>query len=214
MVRKNQLLLNFIEKIVSENDQVQVLYLESGQKLMEQGRLIPACYIIKSGIVKCYISEENGKDYLLEILGAGEIVGELEMLQKSKSLSNVKAISATELYQIDQANFYALTELNKEFNQLLLSILAERLSRTAVRSSYQQVYPLTYNLVRLLQLFSNQELKITKNELSEYLGVSIRSLNRSMKQLRADKIVDEKEMQIIVADDTLQEYLNRFLFAF
>lgn len=37
--------------------------------------------LIRSGITKCYFIEENDKEYIVEFLGKGEIIGEIEVIK-------------------------------------------------------------------------------------------------------------------------------------
>lgn len=47
---------------------------------------LPNIMLIKEGITKCFFTEENDKKYILEFLGGGEVIGEIEFDLKLNNL--------------------------------------------------------------------------------------------------------------------------------
>jgi CRP-like cAMP-binding protein len=206
MIRTNQALLSFIEQLPG----IQLQEYPAGHKLFRQDQKALHVYFLKSGIAKCYITENNGKDFILEFFGEGEVMGELEILRNSPVLSTVEAVTSLHVFKLDSGSFLHLLDTNKTFNRIIMEELATRVVHAAVRASYQQLYPVEYNLLKLLSLFTFQELPLSKQDLADYLAVSVRSLNRTLKQLRDNQFmpVDGYGLQITAAD--LQKVLTRF----
>lgn len=184
MLRTNLTFLSFIERFYSETDpqNIRLKSFSKGTRFIEQGDTIKNIYIIKDGITKCFISEENGKDFIIEFLGKGEVVGELEALKKINCLCNVEAISEVTVYAIPDHYFLKLVEENKEFNNILLQELSTRIIQTSTRASFQQLYTLEYGLDKLLKLQTEEHITIAKEDMAAYLGISTRSFNRLLKQ--------------------------------
>ena len=187
MLRTNLTFLSFIERFYTETDQKKNIRLKSftkGTRFIEQGDTIKNIYIVKDGITKCFISEENGKDFIIEFLGKGEVVGELEALKKVNCLCNVEAISDVTVYAIPDYFFLKLVKDNTEFNNILLQELSTRIIQTSTRASFQQLYTLEYGLDKLLKLQTDEHITISKEDMAAYLGISTRSFNRLLKQLK------------------------------
>ncbi|WP_131535443.1 Crp/Fnr family transcriptional regulator [Pedobacter nototheniae] len=187
MLRTNLTFLSFIERFYTETDQKKNIRLKSftkGTRFIEQGDTIKNIYIVKDGITKCFISEENGKDFIIEFLGKGEVVGELEALKKINCLCNVEAISDVTVYAIPDYFFLKLVKENTEFNNILLQELSTRIIQTSTRASFQQLYTLEYGLDKLLKLQTDEHITISKEDMAAYLGISTRSFNRLLKQLK------------------------------
>lgn len=187
MLRTNLTFLSFIERFYTETDQKKNIRLKSftkGTRFIEQGDTIKNIYIVKDGITKCFISEENGKDFIIEFLGKGEVVGELEALKKINCLCNVEAISDVTVYAIPDYFFLKLVKDNTEFNNILLQELSTRIIQTSTRASFQQLYTLEYGLDKLLKLQTDEHITISKEDMAAYLGISTRSFNRLLKQLK------------------------------
>ena len=187
MLRTNLVFLSFIERYVEENtaSNITLKTFPSGFRFISQGEKIKNIYIIKEGITKCFISEENGKDFIIEFLGKGEVAGELEAIKKIDCLCNVEAISETTVFAIPDYVFSSLTENNIEFNKILLQELSTRIIQTSSRASFQQLYTLEYGLLKLLKLQTEEQILISKEDMAAYLGISVRSFNRTLQQVKA-----------------------------
>lgn len=187
MLRTNLVFLSFIERYVEENtaSNITLKTFPSGFRFITQGEKIKNIYIIKEGITKCFISEENGKDFIIEFLGKGEVAGELEAIKKIDCLCNVEAISEIMVFAIPDHVFISLIENNLEFNKILLQELSTRIIQTSSRASFQQLYTLEYGLLKLLKLQTEKQILISKEDMAAYLGISVRSFNRTLQQVKA-----------------------------
>jgi len=63
---------------------------------------------------------------------------------------------------------------------------ATRIVNTARRASYQQLYRIEYSLHQLVEMQKKQAITLSKEDIAAYLGISVRSLNRSLKQLKEE----------------------------
>lgn len=187
MLRINQSFLEFTEKLYQSQEQKGDLILKdyaAGERLLVQNDRAPKVFLIKDGITKCYFSEENDKQYILEFLGKGQIVGEVECIKDLPCLCNVEAMSKVSVYAFSIPFFRDLLLINMELNGFLLDVFAERLINTSSRSSFQQLYTIEHSIRRLLRLQSTQNMNLSKDDLAAYLGISVRSLNRSLTKIK------------------------------
>jgi len=194
MLRTNLDLLTFMDQYCKENPKsgISLKTFPTGLKLITQGEIIKNVFVVKEGITKCFISEENGKDFIVEFLGKGEIVGELELLKQMECLCNVSAISEVLVYAIPKNVFVGLCEKNGVFNKLLLQELSTRIIQTSSRASFQQLYTIEYGLLKLMKLQAEEKIKLSKEDMAAYLGIPIRSFNRTLKSLIDQKVIPAK----------------------
>lgn len=185
MLRTNLLLLSFIEKMYNEDPKKEITLKNypKGSFLCKQDEQPYKIAIVKSGFAKCFYSEENGKDFILEFLGKGEIVGEIEALRTMKYLCNVEAVTDMQVYVFSISYFKSLLDNNHHFSRILLDELAERIINTSSRAAHQQLYTIKHGLSKLLDLQEKQGIKLSKTDMASYLGIEIRSLNRALKDL-------------------------------
>ena len=186
MLRTNLSFLSFTEALYEKHPHSEDIVLTTfskGELLLHQDGKASKVFILKEGIIKCFFREENGKDYILEFMSEGEIVGEIEVIKNSNCLCNVEAITAVKAYAIPVALFRNLLEQDANFNRLILEELAERIINTSSRASSQQLYTIEYGLRKILELQAKQDIIISKEDIAAYLGITTRSLNRALKEL-------------------------------
>ncbi|WP_199121492.1 Crp/Fnr family transcriptional regulator [Pedobacter sp. ASV28] len=182
MLRTNTEFLSYIDKLYQSNElEVSLYHFEKGKLLFHQGEPCHRVLVIKEGIVKCFFNEENGKDYIVEFLGRGEILGEIEAIRQMDGLCNVAALTEIKVYVLAVPFFRALLTKDLTLNKLLLEELAERIVNTSSRASFQQLYTVEHGLAKLLELQEKQGIAITKDDMAAYLGITLRSLNRALK---------------------------------
>lgn len=186
MLRTNQSFLAYVSDLYEKQNRKEdiiVRSFEEGELLVSQNEEVNKVILLREGIVKCSLTEKNGKEYILEFSGSGEIIGELESIREVKALCTIEALTAVQVYSISIPYFRKLLKEDIVFNGFLLNVFAERISNTSSRASYQQLYTVEESLNRLLELQSEQDIKISKENMAAYLGVSVRSLNRSLRSL-------------------------------
>lgn len=186
MLRTNQSFLAYAEELYGQQDRKENIIIKQyvkGQRLFLQKDEAMKVMFIKQGIVKCFFSEHNDKEYILEFLGAGEIIGEIECIREIPCLCTIEATTDVTVYAFSLSFFKSLLKSDLKLNGLLMNTFAERIINTSSRAAYQQLYTLNYSLNKLLELQSKQGIELSKEDMASYLGISVRSLNRGLKEL-------------------------------
>jgi CRP/FNR family cyclic AMP-dependent transcriptional regulator len=145
---------------------------------------------VLSGSVKISVASADGRDIVLNIIQAGEIFGEIALLDGHPRTADATAMSDCELMVIERRDFIQFLRNQPDMTLKFIEILCSRLRHTS-----EQVQDLTFlNLPTrlakaLLQLTSQVEssaprrkVAITQREISQIIGRSRESTN---KQLRA-----------------------------
>ena len=194
MLRTNHFFLAYIEELYglqSRKEDIVLRTFPKGRRLLSQNEASSKVLLIKEGITKCFFTEENDKEYIVEFLGKGEIIGEIEVIRSIPCLCSIEAMTNVTAYAISIPYFKSLLETNLALNNLLIGVFAERIVNTSSRASYQQLYTTEHNLSKLLALQSKQEIMLSKEEMAAYLGVTLRSLNRALKTISGQQIGDK-----------------------
>jgi CRP-like cAMP-binding protein len=181
MIRTNLQLLHIIENLSEKTDAITLRNFSVGQRIIYQEQEGKSVYIIRSGIAKCFITEDNGKDYILEFLGEGELLGEIEAIRKEPAICSVEPVTPVSIYTMSNTEFMHLLKTRPDFSAIVIELLATRVSNSSIKSARQQLYTLSQILPQLLSALNAQQITFTKQDLSEYLGISVRSLNRLLK---------------------------------
>lgn len=184
MLKTNESFFSYLSTLYERQNRKEDILLKKcvkGERLLSQNEIATKVMLIVDGITKCYFTEDNDKEYIIEFLGKGEIIGEVEIIRTIPCLCTIEAMTDVSYFAIDKPYFSELLKTDFQLNHLLLESFAKRIVDTASRASYQQLYTIEYSLNKLTELQTKQNVVLSKDEMASYLGITVRSLNRAMK---------------------------------
>jgi len=180
MVRQDYKLKAFFQNSTTA---ATVLPLDKGAVLIDEDALINAVYVVKSGLYKCVHVDEQGREFVQEFFGEGALIGELEVILEDtnkRSIVTITALTAGTVYVLTVADFKKLMTTQAVFNSLLLQALARKVRYKADRHAYHQTHSLRENIQYLQRHYAEYWNQISKRDIANYLGITIRSLNREL----------------------------------
>lgn len=186
MLRTNQPFSDYFDKLYSkqpDREQIALKSYEKGDKILIQNETSTSIMLIRSGITKCYFVEENNKEYIVEFLGKGEILGEIEVIKNIPCLCTVEAMTEVTVYSMSAPNFRNLLKKNVKLNTFLLNVFADRIVPTSSRVSYLQLRTKEHTQSQLMELKS-KEMEISKKEMAAYLGITVKNLNKTLDKIK------------------------------
>ncbi|MEM1337886.1 MAG: cyclic nucleotide-binding domain-containing protein [Bacteroidota bacterium] len=179
MVRTNVDLLAYMERLViSKNLKVVQETRKRDDLLIKQNSVVNTVFIVKQGLVKCYLTEESGKDFIQEFFGPGELFGEIEVFHRKLSFCAIEAITPLEVFKITHRDFVHLLENDKEFNRHILTSLVSKVYYKGQRHSYNQNHTIKDKMEKFEIEFPEWRKLISKKDVANYFGITERSLNR------------------------------------
>lgn len=183
MIRHNKELFNYISDLarLKSGAGIELHSFSPGQHILSEGKKVFYVYIISSGVVKCYFNTESGGTFIQEFFGEGELFGEIELMDETVSYCTVEAIENVALYQIRKQDFIRLLEENQQLNRLFIKALITKLKYKATRHSFNQLHTIAEKLERLKARVPDLEKVIAKQDIADYLGITLRALNRTIK---------------------------------
>ncbi|MGD9253974.1 MAG: Crp/Fnr family transcriptional regulator [Holophagae bacterium] len=137
MSEKTTKLLKEIE-LFSELDQkelkevsnvAQVKHLPSDKAIFHEGDTSDAIYITVTGRVKIVTTSSDGKEFILTVLGAGQVFGEMGLLEVAPRSASVITITEVDLLVIKLEEFEHLLNSSPGISRKLMTILSRRLRR-------------------------------------------------------------------------------------
>lgn len=100
---------------------------EIGDYLVTEGDRAEYCYIIESGRVEIFHQISLDKKMIINVIGEGEILGELAIIDDLPRSVSAIALELTKTYAISQWDFKAQLQAYPEIALQLLPVLARRL---------------------------------------------------------------------------------------
>jgi CRP/FNR family transcriptional regulator, cyclic AMP receptor protein len=168
--------------------------LRKGERLFRQGDEGDALYLILQGRIKISLSSQMDT-VTLAVLGQGEFLGEMALLDGLPRSADAIAMEDSFLYALNRRDFLSCVVHNEKAVRGVLASLSLRLRKTDNMLAEMCFLNLSARLARtLVELAERQgpdreapdqyKLKISQQELGNILGVSRESINRELKRLR------------------------------
>jgi CRP/FNR family transcriptional regulator, cyclic AMP receptor protein len=164
--------------------------LKRGATLFAKGDPGHSLYAVISGTVKISVSSPDGRNAILNLIGAGEVFGEMSVLDGRVRSTDATANTNCEILVIDRRDFLPFVHSQPALAMKFIELLCERLRWTSdqVEQIILQDLPgrLASALLGLTEKrkleSANRTIAITQQEISEMVGMTRESIN---KQLRA-----------------------------
>jgi CRP-like cAMP-binding protein len=173
---------------------------ERRETLYAEGAASHHLYILISGKVKVYKSLSNGRQQIHKLgLAPGDLLACEDLFLESHT-SSAEALDSTAVCYLKKSDLQALMQVHPEMHDALLRTMARHLNayirhianlgqKTALErvASYLLFFRDTHLSGALKQPVLTESL--TRNEVADMLGVTQRTLIRSLKKLERDSVI-------------------------
>lgn len=109
------------------NDQLRRQSFRAGTPVVSEDQPGEAIYVILEGSVKILVEQANGTEVILAILGAGEIVGEMSVVDSLGRSASAVTLEPTAVLWMDRSAFWDSLRALPELTYNLAEILSRRL---------------------------------------------------------------------------------------
>ena len=97
--------------------------------IFHEGDTSDSIFVTVRGRVKIVTTSSDGKEFILSVLGAGQVFGEMGLLETAPRSASVVTITEVELLVIKLPDFDHLLNTSPGISRKLMSILSRRLRR-------------------------------------------------------------------------------------
>jgi CRP/FNR family transcriptional regulator, cyclic AMP receptor protein len=177
----------------------------------EAGRTLMA---VVAGTVRISLPAAKGREFILVDLPAGELFGEIALVDAKSRSANAMALTNCELLVWQRRDFLPLLERTPALSVKLMEILCARIRRSDERMSDIALLDLPVRLAKTLLRYPKQSrgparLSFPQRELAEMSGGTRENVNRCLRDWRERGIITlRKRGTIIVKPDALRKLAN------
>jgi CRP-like cAMP-binding protein len=107
----------------------QVRKLETDTTVFHEGDPSDQIFVVVNGRVKIVTTSSDGKEFILSVLGAGQVFGEMGLLEEAPRSASVSTLTDVELLVIKHDDFDHLLKTSPGISRKLMAILSRRLRR-------------------------------------------------------------------------------------
>ena len=171
-------------------------------KILKQNEEPSFVYIIKKGKVKVYSLTPTQLKYLEIIYCEYELFGELEVFIDKPILNFVEAVEPCEVIKIPKDTFLEWIKYDSDFSLFIHVQMAEKMYHTSISSKANIAYTLKSRIIFFLWSFLDEHNldSVHKDILVEGVGSNIRSVNRIIKELVDESLIEYNKGFIKVKD--------------
>ena len=168
----------------------------AGTEVMLVGTPGELVYIIMSGTVKVFAPQPDGTDVIVAILGLGDPVGEMSLVDQVGHSASVITLEDSSLLWMSRNDFQDALSSMPQLSQNLLRILSARLRYSTNHIQALAALDVNRRVIRQLLAFGERygqktaagevhiPIRLTQNDIAELVGASRKRVNQVMVVLK------------------------------
>src|SRR3954470_22325024 len=175
--------------------------------VMAGGDPTDSFYIVLSGRLKVMMSDSDGKEVILSILGPGEFFGEMGLIDDAPRSASVVAIEPCELLSIAKRDFKKCLADHLEMTMAVMRGLVRRLREAdrkigslALLDVYGRVARLLLDMAETVDGEKVVTKRLPKQDIAKMIGASREMVSRVMKDLQTGGYIEMRGSNIVLRD--------------
>jgi CRP/FNR family transcriptional regulator len=180
------------------------------------GDVSNSIYFLKEGRIKLIGLSEDGREVLLDLIGPGEIFGEVGATQEAPRTTSAEVLEDVLLCEMNRKDFEALLLMHPEMSLRILKRVGFRLKKLEAQmlSLICKDVPTRVReaLVNLMDADSGPKpsvpvnIGLTQQDIANLIGASRQETSRALKELEDSGVLELKYRHILVkAPDSLRD---------
>ncbi|HEY3077212.1 MAG TPA: cyclic nucleotide-binding domain-containing protein [Burkholderiales bacterium] len=175
--------------------------------IMAGGDATDSLYIVLSGRLKVMMSDSDGKEVILSILGPGEFFGEMGLIDDEPRSASVVTIEPCELLSISKRDFKKCLLENSDMSMAVMRGLVRRLREAdrkigslALLDVYGRVARLLLDMAENVNGEKVVTKRLPKQDIAKMIGASREMVSRVMKDLQTGGYIEMRGSSIVLRD--------------
>jgi CRP/FNR family transcriptional regulator, cyclic AMP receptor protein len=151
----------------------------------------PALYVIASGRIKVGISDQEGKEVILSMLGPGQFFGEMSLIDGHPRSANIETTEASEFVVVNKDDFKLFLSQNFDMALAFMREIVRRLREADKKIESLALMDVYGRVARVLLDMAEKTVdgklvikrRLTKQDIARMIGASREMVSRVMKDL-------------------------------
>ena len=178
---------------------------EAGELVVLEGDAQPGLYFLQYGWLKVVKTSPAGREQILRFLEPGDTFNEIGVFANQPNPATAIALEPAGIWLIRRDALLTLLQKNPEFAQHVITRMAGRMQYLVSLVTDLSLRPVTGRLVRLLLENAVDNVLerphwYTQAELAARLGTVPDVIQRSLRNLESDGLINVERHQIIIRD--------------
>ena len=166
-------------------------------------------YGILSGSLKVTATGTDGKEVMFGLMGAGEIIGEIALLDGEERSATVTAVEGAELLTLHRRELIPFLESHPRAAISLAGVLASRVRQLSDRAEDRQTMPLPGRIAKRLLSLSQEygkrpivggpvEVRMPQQDLADLVGTTRESVNKQLRAWEEEGILELGRGRVVI----------------
>jgi len=179
------------------------------EMVYSEGRRPKAVYYVKSGKVKIYKTNDDGKEFITAICSSGDFFGYTYILEEKCYNESAQVLEDAELMLIPKDDFITLISADSQVAKQVIKLITrnvldkeESLLNLAYNSLRKKV---AYQLIQVFDKFNNgtdkNAITLSRETLAQTAGIATESLIRTLSDFKSEKLIDMQGSSIIILNE-------------
>ena len=177
------------------------------EEVVHAGDPTVSIYFVLSGALRVEVSDDEGREVILSMLGPGEMFGEMGVLDDYERSATVVAVESSSLVVIAKAEFKRCLEAHPDVALFIMRDLSRRLrladrkiESLALLDVYGRVARLLMDMADTVDGMKIVTRKVTKQDIAKMVGASREMVSRVMRDLQLQGLILERDGQWVLID--------------
>jgi len=209
--RKDSLFGSFCDNHVDDlNEQKSCAYYKKNQGLFLDGSFPRGVFCVNKGKVKIFTRGEEGKEQIIHIAGEGEIIGFRSMFSGDPYSVSATALEESNICFIAKEDFLNMIDTNASFRNGIMRELSKELAERAVFITNMAQKSVRERLACILlilkDIYKEEEINLTREDLANYVGTATETLIRLLKDFKEEGFIEihTRKLEIINKDGLIR----------
>ena len=184
----------------------------AGEVVFIEGESSSGLYVLHSGWLKVLKTSVEGREQVLRLIGPGETFNEIGVFADRANPATAVALEATGVWLLQRRAVLELLRTRPEFAQHVIENMADRVIDLVTLVADLSLRPVTARLARLLLEDATGDVLqrprwYTQTELAARLGTVPDVVQRALRTLEGDGVLEVERHMIRIRDRTALEKL-------
>jgi len=181
------------------------------QTVFWEGEQGGALFVTLSGYLKAVTTGAEGKETLLNVMGPGEVIGELSVLDGQPRSASVVALETSQLATIERDPLLDVLRASPNLAIRLVEVLAQRLRNLSKRCENISSMDIPSRLADVLVTLAEKHgqpagrdvripVRLSQQDLGSMVGATRESVNKQLRHWTHDGVLKQEAGRVIITN--------------
>lgn len=202
-VRANSLFAHFNASDVKELDHHKTCqFYKKNQTIFVEGSFPRGVFCVNHGKIKIYALGDEGKEQIVHIAKAGEVIGFRAMLSGQPYKLSASTLEDSNICFVAKDDFLNMMDTHTSLRNSLIQELSKELGERAIfitNLAQKTVRErLAYSLMILADIYGEEPINLSREDLANFVGTATETLIRLLKDLKEEGLIDTQTRKIFI----------------